>query len=183
MSDLGKRLALRLEGCVLRVYLDQYGYPTGGIGHLLSNSEQSMYPVGTKLSAALVEAWFAEDIGRVDKVIDRLGVALNENQYAALESLLFNAGVGMLWGNAPRAPKLRRALLAQDWPEAASEFLDICHATDQQGHVVRDEGLAQRRIVEAELFLRPVSVDAEQVLAMVSLTLDRLRRETLEVHG
>lgn len=174
----GRNLIEQWEGKVLKVYLDKYGYPTAGVGHLLSADERSTFPVGTPISEDQCAAWLDADLRHVDDAINRLGVPLNENQVAALESLLFNAGVGMLTG---QAPKLKAALLQQDWQTAAHEFLDVCHATDQSGHRVVDKGLQNRRKCEAALFLKPVAlgqapIDSEQVLALVGLTLDEMRR-------
>lgn len=155
MSQLGATLLVCMERKVLRVYLDNHGNPTAGIGHLLSSEqERKRFPVGSSITEVQCRTWFDQDLGRVDTVIRSAGLDLNENQLAAVESLLFNAGVGMLLGKAPR---LTRALRAQDWATAAHEFLDICHARNQDGTVVVDKGLAARRRMESVLFLRPVT--------------------------
>jgi GH24 family phage-related lysozyme (muramidase) len=134
-------------------------------------------PVGTPVTQAQCDAWLAQDLAKVDAAIDRLGVALNDNQRGALESLLFNAGIGMIQG---KAPKMTAALKRGDWAGAAHEFMDICHATDQNGNRVVDKGLQNRRRCEAALLLKPVEakpVDADQVMALVGLTLDDMRRD------
>jgi GH24 family phage-related lysozyme (muramidase) len=177
----GRSIIERFEGKVLHVYLDDYGNPTAGIGHLLVGAERDRLPVGTPISQEQCNAWFDADMAKVDHTIDALGVDLNDNQRAALESLLFNAGVGMLMG---LAPKLKAALLARDWTSAAIEFLDICHAVDKTGNRVVDRGLANRRKAESALFLEPVHetepIDSEQVLALVGLTIDDIRRGMFE---
>ena len=156
MTPTGERMIAHFEGMVLSVYLDSHGNPTAGMGHLLSKSEQVQYPVGTPISREKAAEWFEQDAQWVDAAIARrVSIYLNENQRAALESLVFNCGAGILTG---RAPKLVAALNAGHFSTAAREFLDICNAVDAKtGKRVRDNGLAKRRKEESELFLRPVA--------------------------
>jgi len=159
------------------VYLDYKGNPTTGWGCLLSAAEFARMPVGTPITLAQAEAWFARMAAPIDARIDSLGVPLNENQLAALESLLWNNGVETI-GHA--APLLTAALKRQDWPAAAHEFLDICHATDRRtGQKTVDKNLKKRRLAESELFRTPVKpepIEPEQVLFAVGLSLHDMVR-------
>jgi len=58
------------EGVVYESYLDSLKKPTGGVGHLLTEEEQKLYPIkyvngkaiGTKIPANVVEQWLQEDL-------------------------------------------------------------------------------------------------------------------------
>lgn len=179
-TELGRKIIQDWEGTVLKVYRDKYGYLTAGRGHLLTFDERTQFPYGSCITQDQCDKWLDSDLAKVDRAIDALGLDLNEHRRAALESLLFNAGVGMLAG---RAPKLTAALCAGQWSAAAHEFLDICHAVDQTGIRHRDAGLANRRKAESAIFLQPMpvidapSLDVDAVLALVGLTTDQIRRE------
>jgi lysozyme len=61
MSKLLKHITLR-EGFRDHVYKDSLGFPTGGIGHRLTDAENKLYPVGDSLPKALTDKWISEDI-------------------------------------------------------------------------------------------------------------------------
>lgn len=71
---------------------------------------------------------------------------LNDNQFAALVSLMYNVGSGPVHGS------LGQFLLSKNFPAAADQFRAWCHAG---GKVV--EGLVQRRESERNLFLKAVT--------------------------
>lgn len=181
MTSRGRKMICSWEGLVLSIYLDKYGYPTGGWGHKLTKAEQAEHPVKSPVSRELADRWLERDSAWVDASIDRhVTVALNANQRAALECLVYNTGPGVLTGGAP---KLMAALHRGDFVAAADEFLDICHATDQQtGKRYRDKGLANRRKAERAVFLTPVTpeqpdIDLDAVLASIGVSLDQIRSD------
>jgi GH24 family phage-related lysozyme (muramidase) len=49
------------EGYKDRVYVDTRGFPTAGLGHLLTLQERRKYPVGTNVPAAVLERWTNSD--------------------------------------------------------------------------------------------------------------------------
>jgi len=178
MTPLGERIIKQWEGLVLHVYPDTGKHPSGGWGHKLTDAECASMPIGTPVTMAQAERWFEADSQWVDVVIrQRIQVPINGHQAAALESLVYNAGPGVLCGTAP---KLMAAIGRQDWPAAAHEFLDICHETDAEtGERRVNVGLQNRRKAESALFLTPVTpdpLDPEQVLFSVGLSLHDMVR-------
>ena len=68
----------RDEGCVYSVYLDHLGYPTFGIGHLVTETDiEHGKPVGTEVSEDRVQQVFNSDIecviGDCDRAFDDFG--------------------------------------------------------------------------------------------------------------
>lgn len=64
VSDILDKIRSHLEqreGVVFVVYKDTLGKPTGGIGHLLTEQEKLRYPIGSKISPAVVQNWFEKD--------------------------------------------------------------------------------------------------------------------------
>ena len=49
------------EGFRADVYLDSLGKPTGGTGHLLTESERAIYKVGDMPGSTVTKRWLAED--------------------------------------------------------------------------------------------------------------------------
>lgn len=133
----------RWEGYSPTVYLDSAKKPTIGVGHLLSKDEAIRY-ANTTLSKEQVDALLQLDLRRVDNAISRLvQVSLNENEYAALSSFIFNVGVG-----AFRRSTLRMRLNRGEREPAAEQFL--CWVRSG-GNII--PGLISRRKAEMELFL------------------------------
>jgi lysozyme len=87
------------EGNVDHVYLDSRGFPTAGIGHLLTGSHP---PVGTKVSAHQVTAWFQQDVAKAIEGARRdLGPAydrLDEARKIVVIDMVFNLGQGGFGG-------------------------------------------------------------------------------------
>lgn len=93
-----------IEGREKFVYLDSGGAPTIGLGHLLTKSERmsgkiiiGSVPVKyvNGLTDEQIDKLAAQDIAVVVKAINRLvKVPLNQNQFDALVSFVFNIGVG-----------------------------------------------------------------------------------------
>lgn len=119
LSAKGEDLIIAREGQILKVYLDSEGYPTMGVGHLLTPAEKKRYPVGTKISAALSRQLFEQDVQEVENAIATyVKVPLEQNQYDALVSLVFNIGIT----NFKKSTVLRR-LNEKDYARAANAFL------------------------------------------------------------
>lgn len=74
------------------------------------------------------------------------GLPLNQNQFDALVSFIFNLGA-----KAFNESSLKRLILRKDYASAAEEFLRWTHGG---GHIV--PGLVRRREAERALFLTPV---------------------------
>ena len=68
------------EGCVNKIYKDHLGYPTFGIGHLITpDDEEHGKPVGTPISAERVSSVFREDIEDVisDNIVNLVEEAVS----------------------------------------------------------------------------------------------------------
>ena len=55
----------RDEGVIYKIYKDHLGYPTFGIGHLVTRSDPEYgKPVGTSVSKSRVDSVFATDLNK-----------------------------------------------------------------------------------------------------------------------
>lgn len=133
------------EGEVLTAYHDPVGYPTQGVGRLLSKdawADLSQYP---PISHETSQAWLAEDATKAMQAVLRLvKVPLNDNQLAALISFAFNLGAGALEGST-----LLRLLNGGDYEAAANQFPRWVYAGGK-----KLPGLVRRRAEERDLFLK-----------------------------
>lgn len=96
-ETLLKQELLRYEGCKYETYLDTEGLLTAGVGHLLSNAEKKLYPLGTAIPKHIVDNWFNEDVGRATKVaLSIVGQTtfnrLDEVRQRVVVNLAFNLG-------------------------------------------------------------------------------------------
>ncbi|HOT98242.1 MAG TPA: lysozyme [bacterium] len=102
ISFKGIALIKKLEGCRLTVYDDQAGLPTIGIGHLLTRTENvsgkiwiggEPYIIYNGLTEELCIELLKQDLQvPVDTVNQAVQVPLNQNQFDALVSFVFNIG-------------------------------------------------------------------------------------------
>lgn len=132
------------EGWSSRPYWDPYGRVwTRGFGEtegIHQNSPSISRAQGEANLKHLVET-------RYEWALRSLNVALNQNQWDALCSFVWNLGAGIFQGTT-----LGNELRAREWVAAANSMLQYDHAG---GQVL--EGLKTRREAEAHLFLSHVS--------------------------
>jgi len=112
------------EGVVYEIYTDHLGYPTFGIGHLITkNDPEFEEPVGTPVSKERVDSVFAVDIKIAEdecKVLYKFWEELPEEVQEILVNMMFNLG-------RPRLSKFKKmtaALEMGDWNKAAIEGRD-----------------------------------------------------------
>jgi len=127
------------EGLRLKAYLptpnDVY---TIGYGHTKTAEK------GMVITLAGADALLLHDLAWVETAIDTyVQVPLNQNQYDALASFIYNVG-----GTAFRKSTLLKKLNKKDYNGAANELL---RWDKQKGKVLR--GLTKRRQLEKDLFL------------------------------
>lgn len=153
MRELGKKgtdLIISYEKEVLHVYDDGFGYPTVGIGHLLTPAEKKAMPLGTKITKEQSRAYFKADAAKYVKAVNNaVKVPVTQNQFDALVSLAFNIGVGAI-----AKASLIRKLNAKDYAGAADGFL-AWNKAKKNGKMVEVKGLTRRRKEERSLFLTP----------------------------
>ena len=104
------------EGLRLDAYRDVAGYWTIGVGHLVTRDRDSPRPPSITRSEAM-ELLRVDMMSAARSVLRLIAVPLNDNQYTALLSFVFNLG-----GGALQASTLRRRLNQADYLGAADEF-------------------------------------------------------------
>lgn len=130
----------RFEGFRDRIYICPAGYPTIGIGHVILANETF-----DQITQEEAESILHGDLIKSEKSVLRLiAVPLEDCQYDALVSFVFNIGGGALQRSTLRA-KINR----QEYQEAADEFPKWCYARGR-----KLKGLFLRRMAERALFLR-----------------------------
>ena len=112
------------EGCVYEIYNDHLGYPTFGIGHLVTESDPEQgQSLGTAVSSDRVAEAFESDVQGVLRDCDILYPdfsSLPEEAQQVIANMMFNMG-------RPRLSKfagMKRGVDARDWDAAADEMVD-----------------------------------------------------------
>ena len=136
ISEVGIKLICKWEEFRPYAYVCPAGLWTIGYGHT-----DGVKPTD-KIDLAQGEAYLRKDLEIVERCLNSLDIKLNQNQYDALCSLIFNIGIG----NFKRSTLLKH-LQAKQYDKASSEFLKWRKAN---GKVLK--GLEARRKDEQELF-------------------------------
>lgn len=147
INAAGLAIIKEAEGLVLKPYLCPAGYWTQGYGHRIGVSHDSK-PV----TEAQADAWLREDVADAEQaVMARVRVPLNENEFSALVSFVFN--IRRIKWNEEKCTLLR--MLNDNAPRAlvAEEF----RRWNKTGDGAELPGLTKRRLAEKELFLTPVN--------------------------
>jgi lysozyme len=127
------------EGCKLTAYLDGNNIPTIGFGHTGKDVH-----IGLTITLSEATAFLNQDLSMTDVAVTRLvRVGLNQNQFDALVSFVFNIGQGHF--NSSTCLKM---LNAGKYLEAASHILDWNKVAGKVS-----SGLMTRRLKERVLFL------------------------------
>ena len=112
------------EGCKYEVYLDHLGYPTFGIGHLITDDDPECgTSVGTEVSSDRVQEAFDFDVESVLSDCERLYVQfehLPEEAKLIIANMMFNMGYTRL----SRFKGMHSGVDARDWNAAADEMVD-----------------------------------------------------------
>jgi len=152
ISAKGIKQLKYLEGERLKVYIDQAGYPTVGVGHKVL--PQDNLKIGDTITPLQSGKFLKQDLQNAERAI-KMGVKvpLNQNQYDALVSFIFNVGVGaFLNGGKNDAPStLLRKLNDYDYQGALAEFPRWKYVTENGVKSV-DDILVRRRKFEQDLF-------------------------------
>ncbi len=137
----GAALIKKYEGLRLTVYDDPVGIRTIGYGHVLTYSERY-----TGITEQEADALLEQDIAvRAEWIPHSIKAPLNDNQFSALVSLVFNVGV------EPLSHTLGLFLNQCDYEGASEQFSRWAYAGGK-----KLPGLVARREAERELFLKPI---------------------------
>ena len=112
------------EGFEYEIYLDHLGYPTLGVGHLITEKdEEHGKPVGTPVSEQRIRECLDNDIQIVCDELDMKEPwwrSLSDNRQRVIANMCFNLG-------HPRLSKFKNfinAVQISDWERAADEMMD-----------------------------------------------------------
>lgn len=136
-SDRGIELIKRHEGSVLTAYKCPAGVWTIGYGHTGNVSE------GMVIDEARAEQLLRDDLKTAEDAVNKQRLNLNQNQFDALVSFVFNVGTG----NFKNSTLLRKAKFNENDPSIAAEFRKWKYGG---GRVL--PGLIKRREDEAQLY-------------------------------
>lgn len=136
-SQKGIELIKYFEGCKLRAYLDATGIPTIGYGHTLTAR------MGLTITQEKADFLLNDDLLITENQINKLNLNLNQNQFDALVSFIYNVGIG----NFHKSTLLRLVKVDASDFLIAFEFIKWTKA----GRSVLP-GLETRRKKEAKLY-------------------------------
>lgn len=141
LNQAGIDLVKEFEGCKLEAYLCPAGIPTIGYGRTYNVS------MGAVIDQEQAERFLIEDLKKASNAVKSyVSAPLNENQFSALVSFVYNIGPGQF-----KYSTLLAHLNFKKYQAAADEFLKWVHAKGQVS-----PGLVRRREAERQLFLKPV---------------------------
>jgi len=141
INNAGLNLIKEFEGFRANFYGDPVGIRTIGYGHAChANDCSSIHP---PITQAQGEALLKQDLVSRQTCVQNQVSFVNDNQFAALVSFVFNLGCGAFQGST-----LLTKVKAKDYNGAAGEFGKWVHAG---GKVL--PGLVRRREAEKKLFL------------------------------
>ena len=112
------------EGCKLEIYLDHLGYPTVGIGHLITEDDE-LARLGSRLRGLSehVDDLFHADVQRTLRDCEFLYSDFNdlpEEAQLIIANMCFQLGRPRLSG----FKKMKAAVDSRDWREASRQMLD-----------------------------------------------------------
>lgn len=181
INDAGLALIQQWEGLFLKAYhgaADRPGLLTIGYGH----TDAAGPPVvkeGMTITKEQASAILRTDLGRVEaNVSSMVKVPLNDNQYAAMVSFVFNCGEA----NFAKSSLLRK-LNASDYTSVPTELMKWTKANGVQVH-----GLVNRRAAEAGLWAKGSHIasqyiEPEPAPASSTDTVTKVSRATIAVAG
>lgn len=133
------------ESLQLKPYLDQANIWTIGYGHTSGVTQKT-----STITVEQADYFLKKDLGNAEAGVNKyVTISLSQNEFNALVSFTYNAGIGKLLSST-----LIRKLNCGDKQGTAREFGRWVYYRDpSSGNMVVSNGLARRRKAEAELFL------------------------------
>lgn len=146
-GPLGLAIIKESESCHLRAYLCPAGLWTIGWGSIRYEDGRRVEE-GDVITQDEADRELAYDVGDSERIISRyVRVPLNQNQFDALVSFVYNIGAPNFVGSS-----LLRILNAGNYAFAAEQFNRWVYANRQKLN-----GLVTRRARERDLFLAPTT--------------------------
>ena len=112
------------EGCKYEIYLDHLGYPTFGIGHLITDDDpESGWEVGASIDTVRVHEAFESDIEGVLSDCSKLYSDfedLPEEAQRVIANMMFNMGYTRL----SKFKNMKLSIDDRNWDIAADEMVD-----------------------------------------------------------
>ena len=140
ISEEGLKHITHWEGLRLEKYKDSAGLWTIGVGHLIKEGEE--FP--DKITPGQAMLILDEDLDIAEDTVNKyVKVDINQNQFDALVSLVFNIG-----GGSFRRSTLLKKINSYEWLEVPAQFIKWRKAG---GKVIK--GLIRRRLSEASMFM------------------------------
>lgn len=136
-SPKGIALIKEFEGLRLKAYKCPGGVWTIGYGHTAGVKH------GMVISERQAEEYLKADLIAFEKYLNGLGLAINQNQFDALISFIYNVGTG----NFSRSTLLRKVRANPQDNSIMDEFL---RWVNSKGRVL--PGLQRRRLAEMKLY-------------------------------
>lgn len=136
-SQRGIDLIKRHEGLRLAAYLCPAGVPTIGYGHTKG------VKLGQVITETEAEQFLRDDLSASEMEVERHNLGINQNQFDALVSFVFNVGAG----NFRSSTLLKLVRLNPNHPDIERQFKRWVYA---KGRVL--PGLVKRRNEEAKLY-------------------------------
>ena len=138
ISDKGLELIKTFEGCKLFAYRDSVGVPTIGYGHTKN------VRMGQAITQQQADNFLREDLQGCEKVLNALELSLNQEQFDALCSWIFNLGEG----NFLHSTMFRKLKAGATDVEVTDQLVRWFNAGGKPL-----KGLKRRRIAEANMYL------------------------------
>ena len=136
-SPKGIALIKEFEGLRLKAYQCPGGVWTIGYGHTAGVKP------GMVITESQAEEYLKADLSAFERYLNGLGLALNQNQFDALVSFIYNVGTG----NFSSSTLLRKVRVTPQDNSIMDEFLRWVYS---KGRVL--PGLQRRRLAEMKLY-------------------------------
>ena len=152
-SNALKEALLEEEGVRYTVYRDVAGYPTVGVGHLVTAADGLR--VGDTITKEQALAFLDKDIRVAEVGARKLAgdTKFHQHEFDALVDLVYNVGIGNV--SSAKSPQLNAAIDAADYPAIAEEldytnaggntYKGLEHRSDRRASIFMDADYADPR--------------------------------------
>jgi lysozyme len=149
-----KEALVQEEGVRDVVYRDVAGFPTVGVGHLVTAADGLR--LGDRVSYDRILDFLEQDLAEAEAAIAEIAgdLPLFQHEYDALVDLVYNVGPGAL--SVRKSPRLMEAIAARDYDAMARE-LEYKYAGGQLAR-----GLAYRSMRRTQIFLNAAYDDPRE---------------------